>query len=118
MVVPELRFYPHLTVFENIRVPRAVAKNRQSNDEINRLVNEVADVLELKEHLQRKPANLSGGQRQRVAMGRDHRQADAFRSTSHCQPGRQVARADAHRIAAATTSRHPPRCSTHDQTEA
>ncbi len=36
-------------------------------------------MLELKEHLQRKPANLSGGQRQRVAMGRAIiRQANAF----------------------------------------
>ena len=42
-------------------------------------VNEAADVLELDEHLERKPANLSGGQRQRVAMGRAIvREADAF----------------------------------------
>jgi multiple sugar transport system ATP-binding protein len=33
-------------------------------------VHEAADLLELNEHLDRKPANLSGGQRQRVAMGR------------------------------------------------
>ena len=31
---------------------------------------EAAKVLDLTEHLDRKPANLSGGQRQRVAMGR------------------------------------------------
>ena len=31
---------------------------------------EVAEVLELAEHLRRKPRHLSGGQRQRVAMGR------------------------------------------------
>ena len=36
-------------------------------------------MLELHEHLERKPANLSGGQRQRVAMGRAIvRQAEAF----------------------------------------
>src|SRR5215204_3778513 len=29
-----------------------------------------AEILELQEHLDRKPARLSGGQRQRVAMGR------------------------------------------------
>ena len=40
---------------------------------------DAADVLELQEHLERKPANLSGGQRQRVAMGRAIvRQAEAF----------------------------------------
>jgi multiple sugar transport system ATP-binding protein len=31
---------------------------------------EAAEILDLEEHLERKPANLSGGQRQRVAMGR------------------------------------------------
>ena len=31
---------------------------------------DAADILDLTEHLARKPANLSGGQRQRVAMGR------------------------------------------------
>ena len=31
---------------------------------------EAAKILDLSEHLERKPANLSGGQRQRVAMGR------------------------------------------------
>jgi multiple sugar transport system ATP-binding protein len=47
--------------------------------EVRRRVNEAADVLELHEHLERKPANLSGGQRQRVAMGRAIvRQAEAF----------------------------------------
>ena len=33
-------------------------------------VEEAARILDLDEHLDRKPANLSGGQRQRVAMGR------------------------------------------------
>ena len=47
--------------------------------EVDKLVGETAEVLELTEHLERKPANLSGGQRQRVAMGRAIiRQADAF----------------------------------------
>src|SRR5262249_50727089 len=39
-------------------------------DEINRKVEEAARILDLQQHLERKPANLSGGQRQRVAMGR------------------------------------------------
>jgi multiple sugar transport system ATP-binding protein len=33
-------------------------------------VDEAAKILDLTQHLERKPANLSGGQRQRVAMGR------------------------------------------------
>jgi multiple sugar transport system ATP-binding protein len=40
------------------------------NDEIERKVAEAARILDLEQHLDRKPANLSGGQRQRVAMGR------------------------------------------------
>ncbi|HYZ80336.1 MAG TPA: ATP-binding cassette domain-containing protein, partial [Solirubrobacteraceae bacterium] len=38
--------------------------------EISRRVEEAARILDLEQHLERKPANLSGGQRQRVAMGR------------------------------------------------
>jgi multiple sugar transport system ATP-binding protein len=38
--------------------------------EINRKVEEAAQILDLTHHLDRKPANMSGGQRQRVAMGR------------------------------------------------
>jgi multiple sugar transport system ATP-binding protein len=79
MVFQNYALYPHLTVFENIAFPLRLNKNKHSDAEITKLVNDVADVLELKEHLQRKPANLSGGQRQRVAMGRAIiRQADAF----------------------------------------
>jgi len=45
-----------------------LAKRPQS--EINEKVNEAARILDLTQHLDRKPSNLSGGQRQRVAMGR------------------------------------------------
>src|SRR6185436_15016962 len=49
------------------------------DEEVKRRVNEAADLLELNEHLDRKPGNLSGGQRQRVAMGRAIvREPDAF----------------------------------------
>jgi multiple sugar transport system ATP-binding protein len=77
MVFQNYALYPHLTVFENIAFPLRLAKT--PDDEVRRRVNEASDVLELKEHLERKPANLSGGQRQRVAMGRAIvRQAEAF----------------------------------------
>ncbi len=78
MVFQNYALYPHLTVFENIAFPLRLA-GKYSEDEIRTLVSEAADTLELKEHLDRKPANLSGGQRQRVAMGRAIvRHADAF----------------------------------------
>jgi len=37
---------------------------------IDEMVDKTAQILDLTEHLDRKPSNLSGGQRQRVAMGR------------------------------------------------
>jgi multiple sugar transport system ATP-binding protein len=77
MVFQNYALYPHLTVFENIAFPLRLA--RMDDAEVQRRVREAADVLELHEHLERKPANLSGGQRQRVAMGRAIvRQAEAF----------------------------------------
>src|SRR4051812_21566760 len=77
MVFQNYALYPHMTVYENIAFPLRLAKT--PDDEVKRRVNEAADVLELREHLERKPANLSGGQRQRVAMGRAIvRAADAF----------------------------------------
>ena len=77
MVFQNYALYPHMTVFENIAFPLRLSKT--PDDEVRRRVQEASDVLELKEHLERKPANLSGGQRQRVAMGRAIvRQAEAF----------------------------------------
>jgi multiple sugar transport system ATP-binding protein len=77
MVFQNYALYPHLTVFENIAFPLRLRK--ASDDEVNGKVRQAADLLELTEHLPRKPAQLSGGQRQRVAMGRALvRDADAF----------------------------------------
>jgi multiple sugar transport system ATP-binding protein len=69
MVFQNYALYPHLTVFENIAFPLRLKKGVAEED-VRRRVQEAADMLELNEHLERKPANLSGGQRQRVAMGR------------------------------------------------
>src|SRR3954469_12650692 len=77
MVFQNYALYPHLTVFENIAFPLRLRNVPDS--EVRRLVNDAATLLQLTDHLKRKPANLSGGQRQRVAMGRAIvRQADAF----------------------------------------
>ncbi len=79
MVFQNYALYPHLTVRENIGFPLRLNRNRVSDDEVRRRVDQAAEMLELTEHLERKPANLSGGQRQRVAMGRAIvREADAF----------------------------------------
>jgi multiple sugar transport system ATP-binding protein len=77
MVFQNYALYPHLTVFENIAFPLRLAKTPDA--QVDERVRKAADLLELDEHLQRKPANLSGGQRQRVAMGRAIvREAQAF----------------------------------------
>lgn len=68
MVFQSYALYPHLTVRENMGFPLRLAKVDKGT--INTKVEEAARVLDLTEHLDRKPANLSGGQRQRVAMGR------------------------------------------------
>lgn len=79
MVFQNYALYPHLTVFENIAFPMRLAKGRFTEDQVRQKVDRAATMLELNEHLDRKPANLSGGQRQRVAMGRAIvRDANAF----------------------------------------
>jgi len=60
--------YPHMTVRENMGFALKLARTPQQ--EIDTKVAEAAKILDLEQHLDRKPANLSGGQRQRVAMGR------------------------------------------------
>jgi multiple sugar transport system ATP-binding protein len=68
MVFQNYALYPHMTVRENMGFALKLRKVPQ--EEIDRKVREAAEILDLVEHLDRKPANLSGGQRQRVAMGR------------------------------------------------
>jgi multiple sugar transport system ATP-binding protein len=68
MVFQSYALYPHLTVFDNIAFGLTLRK--MARPEVGRRVRDVARVLELEAHLDRKPRNLSGGQRQRVAMGR------------------------------------------------
>src|SRR5688572_17444758 len=68
MVFQNYALYPHMTVRENMAFPLKLAGTEQS--EIDSKVENVAKVLDLDPHLDRRPANLSGGQRQRVAMGR------------------------------------------------
>jgi multiple sugar transport system ATP-binding protein len=68
MVFQNYALYPHMTVRENMGFALKLAK--ADAGEIDRKVSEAAKILDLEQHLERKPANLSGGQRQRVAMGR------------------------------------------------
>ncbi len=60
--------YPHMTVRENIAFGLKMRKVDKA--EIEKKVQEAAQILDLGEYLDRKPKQLSGGQRQRVALGR------------------------------------------------
>ena len=68
MVFQNYALYPHMSVRQNMAYGLKIRKI--DKDEINRRVNEAADILGISEFLERKPRQLSGGQRQRVAMGR------------------------------------------------
>src|ERR671923_2447502 len=68
MVFQSYAIYPHMSVRENLAFPLKLA--RLPREEIGRRIARAAQILELDELLERKPATLSGGQRQRVAMGR------------------------------------------------
>jgi multiple sugar transport system ATP-binding protein len=68
MVFQSYALYPHMTVYDNMAFGLKMRGIQKS--EIERRVNNAANILELSELLARKPRNLSGGQRQRVALGR------------------------------------------------
>lgn len=68
MVFQSYALYPHMTVAENLSF--GLKRRGTPHAEIERRVNETAEMLGLTEYLARRPAALSGGQRQRVALGR------------------------------------------------
>ncbi|MEW1912108.1 sn-glycerol-3-phosphate ABC transporter ATP-binding protein UgpC [Kitasatospora sp. NPDC085895] len=68
MVFQSYALYPHMTVRDNMGFALRLAKADKAT--IAAKVEEAARILDLTQHLDRRPANLSGGQRQRVAMGR------------------------------------------------
>lgn len=68
MVFQSYALYPHMTVYDNMAFGLKLRKF--ARDEIDRRVQNAADILGLKPYLDRRPKALSGGQRQRVALGR------------------------------------------------
>jgi len=68
MVFQSYALYPHLTVFENMAFSLRARKFPQ--DEIKERVERTAELLRIRDLLDRRPRFLSGGQRQRVALGR------------------------------------------------
>jgi multiple sugar transport system ATP-binding protein len=68
MVFQNYALYPHMNVRKNLSF--GLALNGMKRNEIDRRVNNAAEILRITELLDRKPRQLSGGQRQRVAIGR------------------------------------------------
>lgn len=68
MVFQNYALYPHMSVYDNIAFPLKMKK--KSRRHIEEKISYVADLLGIKDLLNRKPKELSGGQMQRVALGR------------------------------------------------
>ena len=64
----EVTLYPNKTVYENIAFP--LQMSRTPYEEIDRRVKEIADIMDIRWLLTRKPKQLSGGQQQRVGLAR------------------------------------------------
>ncbi len=68
MVFQNYALYPHMTVYQNLAFGLKI-KHLDKN-KIDKSIQKAADILEIKDYLNRKPKELSGGQQQRVALGR------------------------------------------------
>jgi multiple sugar transport system ATP-binding protein len=68
MVFQNYALYPHMSVFDNMAFGLKMRKVGRAD--IQKRVNDAADILGIRDYLARKPRQLSGGQRQRVALGR------------------------------------------------
>ncbi len=68
MVFQNYALYPHMTVYDNMAFGLKLRK--VSKEDIDKKVEEAANILGIESLLSRKPKMLSGGQRQRVALGR------------------------------------------------
>jgi multiple sugar transport system ATP-binding protein len=68
MVFQNYALYPHMSIYKNLAF--GLTFRGFNRRDIDSRVREAANILGLKELLNKKPGQLSGGQRQRVAMGR------------------------------------------------
>ncbi len=68
MVFQNYALYAHKTVYENIAYPLRIRKTPRAK--IDRMVQQIACMLQIEVQLDRRPRQLSGGQAQRVAVAR------------------------------------------------
>ncbi|MDB2225229.1 MULTISPECIES: ABC transporter ATP-binding protein [Halorubrum] len=77
MVFQNIALFPHMDVYDNISFGLRLRKYDQ--EEVDRRVEEAADIVQLEGMMDRMPSEMSGGQRQRVAIARAIvRNPDAF----------------------------------------
>ncbi|WP_280587414.1 ABC transporter ATP-binding protein [Halorubrum sp. Boch-26] len=77
MVFQNIALFPHMDVYDNISFGLRLRKYDQ--EEVDRRVEEAADIVQLEGMMDRMPKEMSGGQRQRVAIARAIvRNPDAF----------------------------------------
>jgi len=69
MVFQNYALYPHLTARKNMSFGLKM-QGDLSKDEIDSRVEEAAEIMEIRDLLEKMPNELSGGQKQRVALGR------------------------------------------------
>ncbi len=70
MVFQQYSLYPHLTVRNNLAFPLRSPILKTDKAEIERKVQEVAEILHITEKLDNRATELSGGEMQRVSIGR------------------------------------------------
>jgi len=72
LVFQNYALYPHLTVRQNIQFPLENRKGKEklSKEQMRKMVDEAAHLVQIDSLMDRRPAELSGGQQQRVAIAR------------------------------------------------
>jgi multiple sugar transport system ATP-binding protein len=68
MVFQNYALYPHMTVAQNMGF--GLKMSGRPRAEVETAVRRAAEILQITEHLEKRPKELSGGQKQRVAIGR------------------------------------------------
>lgn len=68
MVFQNYALYPHLSVLENVMFPLKMAKVPKKERKERAM--ELIDLVQISDHIDKKPKQLSGGQQQRVAIAR------------------------------------------------
>lgn len=69
-VFQQYSLYPHLTVYDNLAFPLKAPGRKLSKQAIDKKIQEIAELLNIRHKLQNKSTALSGGEMQRVAIGR------------------------------------------------